>query len=249
MVEQGYGEIDYAELVIEVLSSLKRFMKFKELESLLGISIPTLWRYIHGDIRPSQERAKNMLIKLLSDDVIELMLSRVLKVAEGDIVSLYPIVYNVDILTFASVDAMIWGKDKGFTALVTVEVDGIPLATMIAKRLGVKLIVVKKRKEVGFSKFIELSYITSMPPEVVTLYLPEGTIEYGDRVLIVDDLVRSGRTTSALCELIKKSGAKSHGYYALIGIGDSWRKSVEQCVDNNYRVLYTIKPFSVGIGF
>ncbi|MEM2201556.1 MAG: hypothetical protein QW162_06745, partial [Ignisphaera sp.] len=86
MVEQEHGEIDYAELVIEVLSSLKRFMKFKELESLLGISIPTLWRYIHGDIRPSQERAKNMLLKLLGDDVIELMLSRVLKVAEGDIV-------------------------------------------------------------------------------------------------------------------------------------------------------------------
>ena len=234
-------EIDYAELVIEMLASLKKFMKFKELENLLGISIPTLWRYIHEDIRPTQDRAKGMIFKLLSNEVVELLLSRVLKVMDSDIVSLYPIVYNVDILTFASIDAMIWGKSGGFTALVTVEVDGIPLATMIAKRLGLKLVVVKKKKEVGFSKFIELSYITSMPPEIITLYLPEGILEHEDRVLIVDDLVRSGRTTSALCELVKKSGAKPEGFYALIAIGDSWRKAVEQCVGSNYKVLYMLK--------
>lgn len=240
---QSYAreEVDYAELVTEVLASLKKFMKFKELENLLGISIPTLWRYIHGDIRPSQERAKGMIIKLLSNEVVELLISRVLKVMDSDIVSLYPVVYNIDILTLASIDAMMWGKDKEFTALITVEVDGVPLATMIAKRLGLKLAVVKKRKEVGFTKFIELSYITSMPPEIVTLYLPEGVLSHDDRVLIVDDLVRSGRTTSALCELVKKSGAKPEGFYALIAIGDIWKKAVEQCVSSSYKVLYMLK--------
>jgi len=235
------SEIDYAELVIEILTSLKRFMKFKELESLLGISIPTLWRYIHGDIRPSQERAKNMLLRLLSNDVVNTLLSRILKIVDGNIISLYPIVYNIDVLTFASVDALLWGAEKNFTAVTTVEVDGIPLATLIAKRLGVKLAVVKKKKEIGFSKFIELSYVTSMPPEVVTLYLPEGILDHSDRVLIVDDLARSGRTTSALCELIKRSGAKPAGFYAIIGIDGAWKHHVEQCVGNNYKVLYSIE--------
>jgi adenine/guanine phosphoribosyltransferase-like PRPP-binding protein/predicted DNA-binding transcriptional regulator AlpA len=246
MVMKSYVDegVDYADLVVELLVSLKKFMKFKELETLLGISTPTLWRYIHGDIKPSQDRAKTMLSRLLSIDVIELLLSRVLKIMDSDIVSLYPIVYNVDILTFASIDAMIWGKDRRFTALVTVEVDGIPLATMIAKRLGLKMAVVKKKKEVGFSKFIELSYVTSMPPEIVTLYLPEGVLEPDDRVLIVDDLVRSGKTTSALCELVKKCGARPEGFYALIAIGDTWRRAVEQCVSGNYKILYSVKSSS-----
>lgn len=236
------SEIDYAGLVIEVLSSLKRFLKFRELGNILSISIPTLWRYIHGDIKPSQDRAKNMLFRLLSRDVIETTMPRVLRVANSDVVNLYTVAYNIDTLTLASIDALLWGKDKGFTAVATVEVDGIPLATMIAKRLGIKLVVVKRRKEVGFERFIELSYITSMPPEVVTLYLPEGVIGHSDRVLIVDDLARSGKTSGALCELIKKSGAKPFGFYALIGVGDTWKKTITYHVGDSYRILYEVKP-------
>lgn len=232
--------IDYARVVVEILVSLKKFLKFRELDSILGISIPTLWRYIHGDIKPSQERAKNMIHRLLSRDVINILMPRVLRMSDEDVINLYTIAYNIDVLTLASIDALLWGKDRGFTAVVTVEVDGIPLATMIAKRLGLKLVVVKKKKEVGFNRFIELSYITSMPPEVVTLYLPEGVLDHVDRVLIVDDLVRSGRTSGALCELLKKSGAKPVGFYALIGVGDSWKKTIQLYVGDNYRVLYEV---------
>lgn len=242
MVQSSEG-INYAELVIEALISLKKFLKFRELGNLLNISIPTLWRYIHGDIKPSEERAKSMLLRLLGKDVVEAVLPRILKLSDGDVVNLYPLVYNIDILAYASIDALLWGKNMGFTAVATVEVDGIPLATMIAKRLGIKLIIIKKKKEVGFDRFIELSYITSMPPEVVTLYLPEGIIEYGDKVLIVDDLVRSGRTSSAVCELIRKGGGRPSGFYALIGIGNAWKTSIMRCVGNNYRVLYELKPF------
>lgn len=236
-----HEDVDYAELVTEILVSLKKFLRFRELGNILGISIPTLWRYIHGDIKPSEERAKNMLLRLLSKDVIETMVPRILRVSDDDVVNLYTVAYNVDVLTYASIDAFLWGKDIGFTAVATVEVDGIPLATMIAKRLGTKLIVIKKRKEVGFERFIELSYITSMPPEVVTLYLPEGVIGYGDKVLVVDDLVRSGRTSGAVCELIRKSGAKPAGFYALIGVGDAWRRTIMQYVGDNYRILYELK--------
>ncbi|MEM1541074.1 MAG: phosphoribosyltransferase family protein [Ignisphaera sp.] len=233
--------IEYSGLVVELLSSLKRFLKFKELESILEISIPTLWRYIHGDIKPTEDRAKNMLMKLLSKPVIDTVMSRIVKMVDSDVVNLYSIVYNIDVLTLASIDALLWSKDLGLTAVVTVEVDGISLATMIAKRLGTKLIVIKRRKEVGFDRFIELSYVTSMPPEVVTLYLPEGVLGYGDRVLVVDDLVRSGRTSGAVCELIKKSGAKAVGFYALASIGGTWKKVVSQYVGEHQRSLFELK--------
>ncbi|MEM0371539.1 MAG: phosphoribosyltransferase family protein [Ignisphaera sp.] len=233
--------IEYSGLVVELLSSLKRFLKFKELENILEISIPTLWRYIHGDIKPTEDRAKNMLMKLLSKPVIDIVMSRIVKMVDSDVVNLYSIVYNIDVLTLASIDALLWSKDLGLTAVVTVEVDGISLATMIAKRLGTKLIVIKRRKEVGFDKFIELSYVTSMPPEVVTLYLPEGVLGYGDRVLVVDDLVRSGRTSGAVCELVKKSGAKAVGFYALTSIGNTWKKIVSQYVGEHYKSLFELK--------
>lgn len=237
---------EYSTLVVELLSSLKRFLKFKELENILEISVPTLWRYIHGDIKPSEDRAKSMLMKLLSKPVIDIIMSRIIKLIDGDVVNLYNIVYNVDVLTLASIDAFLWCKDlwykdNGLTAVVTVEVDGIPLATMISKKLGAKLVVIKRRKEIGFDKFIELSYVTSMPPEVITLYLPEGVLDYNDRVLVVDDLVRSGRTSGAVYELIKKSGARAIGFYALVSIGNMWKKIVTQYVGGYYRSLFEIK--------
>uniref|UniRef100_A0A7C5YXH1 Phosphoribosyltransferase domain-containing protein n=1 Tax=Ignisphaera aggregans TaxID=334771 RepID=A0A7C5YXH1_9CREN len=232
--------IDEKELVIEILTSLKRFFKFKELESILGISVPTLWRYIHGDIKPSQDRSRRMISKLLDSDMINVIKEKVVKADEEGLINVYNLAYNIDILTIASIDAMLWAQDMGFTSVATVETDGIPLATLISKRLNIKLVTIKRKKEVGFNKFIEVSYITRAPPEIVSLYLPEGIIEYGDKVLIVDDLVRSGRTSIALFELIKRAGARPAGFYALISIGDAWREVVERYVGGNYRVLFRL---------
>lgn len=235
--------IDERELVIEILSSLKRFFKFKELETILGISIPTLWRYIHGDIKPSQDRSRQMIMKLLDSNMIDVIKEKVIKTDEEGLINVYTLAYNLDILTIASIDAMLWAQNMGFTSVATVETDGIPLATLIAKRLDIKMVVIKRKKEVGFDKFIEVSYITRTPPEVVSLYLPEGIVEYGDKVLIVDDLVRSGRTSVALFELIRRAGARPAGFYALISIGDTWRDVVERYVGSNYRVLFRVGSF------
>lgn len=233
-------EIDERELIVEVLSSLKRFFKFKELEEILNVTVPTLWRYVHGDIRPSVERARQMLSKLLDQDIVNKLRERIIKVDDEGVIRTYDIVYNIDLLNYASIDALLWAQNMGFNVVTTVETDGIALATLISKRLNAKIVVIKKRKEVGYSKFIEVSYVTRAPPEVISLYLPEAVLEYGDKVLVVDDLVRSGRTSAAVFELIKKAGGRPAGFYALVAIGDQWRPVIERYVGNNYRVLFHV---------
>jgi len=59
-------------------------------------------------------------------------------------------------------------------------------------------------------------------------------------VLIVDDLVRSGRTTGAVAELVKQSGADVAGFYALIGMGSAWKPVIERIVGSHYRVLFEV---------
>jgi len=232
--------IDERELVVEMLLSLKSFFKFKELEEVLNITVPTLWRYVHGDIKPSIDRARQILSKLLDQEIVNKLKEKLVRSDDEGIIRTYNIVYNTDLLSYASIEALLWAQNMGFSTVATVEVDGIPLATLIAKRLNAKLVVIKKRKEVGYTRFIEVSYITQAPPEVVTLYLPEGSIEYGEKVLITDDLVRSGRTSAAVFEVIKKAGGRPTGFYALIGIGDDWKPIIERYVGNNYRVLLHI---------
>ncbi len=241
------ASVDERDLAVELLMSMKKFFKFRELESLLGISIPTIWRYIHGEIKPSLDRAREVLEKLLSRNILNTVRDKIISVYSDGIVNVYSLAYSIDILSIASIDAYLWAQSIRPSAVVTVETDGIPLATLIAKRLGAKLATVKRRKDVGFRKFYETSYIAYDPPEVVTLYLPEGVLSTRDRVLIVDDLVRSGRTSSAVAELVKQSGAEVVGFYALIGMGSAWRPVIERIVGTRYRVLFEV-PQRFGSG-
>ncbi len=233
------SRIDERELAIELLHSVKKFFKFRELESLLGISTPMIWRYIHGEVKPSVDRAREIISKLLSREVLEMIKSRVLQVKEGGIVNVYPLAYSVEILTIASIDALLWASKFSPTCVMTTEVDGIPLATLIAKRFGIKMVVAKRRRELGYSNFYETTYMSYDPPELRSLYVPKDLLDEEDRALIVDDLVRSGRTTLALVEIARKAKAEIVGLYALLSVGDRWKQAIEGVVPS-YRTLFEV---------
>src|SRR5438552_10610153 len=48
---------------------------------------------------------------------------------------------------------------KRVTKIMTAAVDGIPLATLLAHRLGVGLLVAKKAREVGVREYIDQSFV------------------------------------------------------------------------------------------
>lgn len=233
-------EHDIRDLAIELLHSVKKFYRFRELEEILGISTPTLWRYIHGEIKPSPERAKDIILKLLSPSVLENIKKKIISVRNG-IVNVYPLAYSIEVLTIASIDAYLWARDLGPTTVLTTEVDGIPLATLIAKKLGASLVVAKRRREVGYSQFIETSYLAYDPPEVRTLYVPKEVLPPNERVLIVDDLIRSGRTTRALVDIVRQARSLVVGVYALMGYGDAWKNVVKIFVGDRHRVLFELR--------
>jgi adenine/guanine phosphoribosyltransferase-like PRPP-binding protein len=232
--------VDEGDLVVELLISMKKFFKFKELEKLIDLTSPTIWRYVHGEVKPSAERARVLLTKLLDQAIIEKLREKLVEFDAEGFAKTYELVYNIDLLNIASIDAYIWSQNLGVNCVATVEVDGIALATLTARRLNSKLVVIKKRKEVGYQKFYEVSYVTSSPPEVVTLYLPSGVIEYGEKVLVVDDVVRSGKTSAAVFELIKKAGGRPVGFYALLAIGNNWKQVIEKYVGNNYKTFFQV---------
>ena len=97
-------------------------------------------------------QVKDMLIKgdfIEPDDIYGTLLGKgvaeKLKVEIGDTLFLERAVqYAVD--KFAG---------KRITKVITSAVDGIPLATLLAHRLGVKLVIAKKDREVGVREFIE----------------------------------------------------------------------------------------------
>jgi len=78
----------------------------------------------------------------------------------------------------------------------------------------------QKRREVGVEKFYEVNYVPSASGSVMTLYLPQWALKKGEKVLIVDDVIRSGETQKALLEMCKQAGAVPVGMFFLISVGN-----------------------------
>jgi adenine/guanine phosphoribosyltransferase-like PRPP-binding protein len=63
--------------------------------------------------------------------------------------------------------------------------------------------------------------------KLMSLYLPKRSIKKGERLLIVDDVIRSGETQRALLRLAKKMNAQIAGLFAVVAVGDKGIRALE----------------------
>ncbi|RKS23263.1 adenine phosphoribosyltransferase [Flavobacterium endophyticum] len=96
-------------------------------------------------------------------------------------------------------------KDKKIDKVVGAESRGFFFATLLAYRLGAGFVPVRKPKKLPFTTITatyELEYGTD------TLEMHTDAIKKGDRVLIHDDVLATGGTAKAMCELVERLGGE-----------------------------------------
>ncbi|RMG89122.1 MAG: xanthine phosphoribosyltransferase [Chloroflexi bacterium] len=104
------------------------------------------------------------------------------------------------------------------TRVLTAEVSGIIPAAMAAKALGdVPVVYARKRRPVTMREpvFVDSAPSHTKGGEVLLMVSPEF-LHVGDRVLIVDDFLASGRTIDALGRIVQQSGATLVGIAAVV---------------------------------
>jgi xanthine phosphoribosyltransferase len=109
------------------------------------------------------------------------------------------------------------------TRILTAEVSGIIPAVMVGKALGnIPVVYARKHKPITMREpvFIESAPSHTKGGEVFLMVSPEF-LEAGDRILIVDDFLATGRTLDALARIVQASGA------TLVGIAAVVEKSFE----------------------
>ncbi|MEM3826911.1 MAG: phosphoribosyltransferase family protein, partial [Nitrososphaeria archaeon] len=114
-------------------------------------------------------------------------------------------------------------KNVEVTKILTVETNGIPIALQIGNEFVVDVIIARKERQIGFEKYIEAPY-TLTPPTIKSLYIPKNALKKSDKVLVVDDLIRTGNTIKALISLVNKSGATLTGIFTVIDINQAMEK-------------------------
>jgi adenine phosphoribosyltransferase len=103
------------------------------------------------------------------------------------------------------------------TAVVGMEARGFVFGSLVAWELGVGFVPLRKPGKLPYdvqAASYDLEYGQA------SLEIHVDALEQGDRVLIVDDVLATGGTAAASCELIERLGAEVAGLSFVIEIGD-----------------------------
>ncbi|HUI23070.1 MAG TPA: phosphoribosyltransferase family protein [Nitrososphaerales archaeon] len=207
---------------VELLATLKKSYNYKELSAALGLSAPILSRYVRGHVLPSAARSEKF-IATFREKLLRKMIMDAVKVSADGSYDISGVVSNVGLLRQIAKVVYSQFSPVPVDRVVTMEVDGIPLAAEVAGEFNVYLAVVRAERDLGVEEFVEQKAVYS-PSSIKYLYLPKTAIRRGENLLVVDDLVRSGTTIEAMARIAEKAKAKIVGIFAIASVDQSMTK-------------------------
>jgi adenine phosphoribosyltransferase len=207
---------------VELLATLKKSYNYRELSAALNLSAPILSRYVRGHVLPSATRSEKF-IATFREKLLKKMILDEVRITRDGSYDISSVVSNVGLLR--QVAKVVYSEfslipvDK----VVTIEVDGIPLAAEVAGEFNVNLAVVRDERDLGVEEFLEQKAVYN-PSTVKYFYLSRSALKKGEHVLVVDDMVRSGITIEAVARLVEKAKAKIVGVFSVASVDQSMPK-------------------------
>ena len=114
-------------------------------------------------------------------------------------------------------------KVPEFDVILTPEAKSIPIAYEMARQSGKPYIIARKGVKVYMRNPLEVSVTSITTQHEQHLYLGETEVKMikDKRVLIVDDVISTGESLSAVRKLIEKAGATEAASCAFLAEGDA----------------------------
>lgn len=107
-------------------------------------------------------------------------------------------------------------KTDRIDKIVGIESRGFIFGAPLATRLGVGFVPVRKKGKLP-AKTRSVTYALEYGED--TLEMHADAIAAGERVLVVDDLLATGGTAQATCQLIEETGGSVVGFSCIIELG------------------------------
>jgi len=203
---------------VATLRMLKETRTYDELAALTGLPAGDLNRYVNGHVLPGIERAREVVGDVGREALATELRARVAVDDEG-YVDNTGVVFDQPFLDLvAPVAAEAFGFERPDVVL-TAATDGITLGAAMGSYFDARVAYAKKSKETAVEEFIESRQRLASGIEL-TYYLPARALSAGDRVLVVDDLIRSGETQELMLDIAAHADADLAGVFALIAVGD-----------------------------
>jgi adenine/guanine phosphoribosyltransferase-like PRPP-binding protein len=210
------GRLREASMVLATVKALrlaKRLYSYRELERATGVPAPMLSRYVTGRSLPSPEKARVILAGLMR--LVDPRRALAERIAEtGGVVDTSAVLAEPLYLEMATLYFAERHRGRGVTRILVPEASGIPLAASLSLELEVGFTVARRGRR-------GRGWLCGGGEPVFCV--PRGSLGRSDRVLIVDDIVETGRTLRALREIVEAAGAGLEAVVALVTVGEEWR--------------------------
>ena len=115
-------------------------------------------------------------------------------------------------------------KAPAYDYIITAEAKGIPLAHEMARQAGdAKYFLARKGPKLYMTGVFESSVhsITTAKEQKLYLDTADAALMKGKRILIVDDVISTGESLTALEALVEKAGGEICGRMAILAEGDA----------------------------
>ena len=139
-------DLKYKLMTIELLNLAKNYYTYRELSQMIGLPETVLSRYVKGHVLPTIERAESMNRVLQKILRLDEELQKRIQLDDYSYFDNTRIIGDTLFLERAVQYAVDKFAGKRITKVITSAVDGIPLATLLSHRLGVKLVIAKNKK-------------------------------------------------------------------------------------------------------
>ena len=166
--------------------------------------------------------------KILSDGVIE----------PGNILKINNFLnqqIDPDVMSFIAQDLKKRFEGVEMTKILTIEISGIPIATMLGHYLSLPVIFARKQEILNATDGM---YVSQAFPfthkQQNTVYVPTPFISSADKILIVDDFLANGEAARALIDIVRQAGATVAGIG--IAIEKGFMKGGQELRAEGYRV-------------
>ncbi|MQL54753.1 phosphoribosyltransferase family protein [Acidianus ambivalens] len=223
-------------LAIDILRELKNSYTYREMSEIFGIQETLICRYVNGNTVPSDVQSMEIISKVKNKEFLLKFFRNKIKVLEDGYIDssqllLYPNLLKLLLELYLTKVLQQDAVDKIFS----IATNGVPFATIASLILDKPLLIAKKHKDSINLEYYEES-LKETDSVVNNIYLRKDLIKKNDRILIVDDVIKSGKTISSSIKLLQKAGARVVGILVLVGNLDN----IKYLKDENIQVIFNI---------
>lgn len=227
-------------LVVKLLSSLKGFYTFKELEEELDMPAQMLWRYTNLMNIPEKRTATKILEKIHERNLLVRIYNKVIVKNIYGYVEVWRYLYDRHFLNLVGYEAAnLIGQNSVNTVLVYPPEDA-PLALAISDWLGCRACIALRKPPLSQISFLCRSYKSLDRGAVVTLCITKGVVRKGDSILLVKNIAKNWDSLSALSNLVEECGGRIWGALIIASLSDAWK---DKCVNNGVRNIKVLREF------